>query len=262
MTTRRSLIQGATAAMLGAATGSAEALASAASVTGTAVPLEPLLVERLAGELGSRVVAQKLAPWLLDAMLNWSYPQMPVQEADSIVAYSFGNRIPEGALTDAALPGPIPGPINARLAQAVVAIRSARNVPVYAQWEIATLLQDTYRMDRVVPIYPERDASGKEVYLSTEGVAKAVVHHAGSASALGRVAVVGHRDHVKRCIIVSRASGMAAAAAVSGVALPIEYDPLSGQAWTRSRDLYLLGDVLAQLAMTRARLLADHDARS
>lgn len=251
MTTRRSLIQGATAAVLSVATGSTQAL-SAASATGPIAPLEPLLIEKLAGELGSQSVAQKLAPLFLDAMLNWSYPQMPVREADSILAYSFGNRIAEGASAGPALPGPI----NASLARAVVAIRSVRQVPVYAQWEIARVLQETYRMDRVVPIYPDKDASGKEVYLSTEGVAKAVVHRAGSASALGRVAVVGHRDHVKRCIIVSRAVGIEAAAA-SGIALPVNYDPLSGQAWTRSRELYLLGDVLAQLMMTRARLLGE-----
>ncbi|WP_206244383.1 twin-arginine translocation signal domain-containing protein [Novosphingobium terrae] len=252
MTTRRTLLKGATAAVLGAATASTEALAAPLAEPS----LELLMVRELSRALGSESVAQKLAPLLFDATMLWSYPQMQAQEANALIAYSFGNRLTTAADKPPRAPDATePGPINAKLAEAVFKIRAIRKMPVYAQWEIAAILQDTYRMDQVIPIYPERDADGKLVYLSTEGVAKAVLREAGGAGALGHVAIVGHRDHVKRCILTSKSVGLAAAA-ISGIPLPVEYDTLSGQPWTRDRATYLLGDIMAQLMMERSALLA------
>ncbi|MDR6707432.1 hypothetical protein J2X73_001803 [Novosphingobium sp. 1748] len=252
MTTRRTLIKGATAAIMGATATTAEALAGVGPKAG----LEELMVTHMAQELGSESVARKLAPLVFEATMLWTYPQMPAGDADALIAYSFGNRIPEtGAKGQSPGPdGSVPGPINARLAQAVGEIRAIKDVPVYAQWEIATILQETFHMERVIPIYPERGPDGKIVYLSTEGVAKAVLRLAGGAQALGRVGIVGHRDHVKRCILMSQSVGLRAAA-ISGISLPVEYDMQSGQAWTRDRATYLLGDMIAQLAMKRAALL-------
>lgn len=252
MTTRRTLIKGAAAAVLGAAAGGADALGSVTPETG----LETLMMKQLARELGSESVAQKLAPLIFEATMRWTYPRMPARDADALIAYSFGNRIPEAGADHQALgpDGSVPGPINARLAEIVSGIRAVKDIPVYAQWEIAAILQDTYHMDRVIPIYPERGADGKIIYLSTEGVARAVLHHAGSAAALGRAGIVGHRDHVKRCILMSQSVGLTAAA-IDGIPLPVDYDMLSGQPWTRDRATYLLGDMLAQLSMERAKLL-------
>lgn len=255
MTTRRTLIKGATTALLGAATSGTGALAGTTRSEDATASLEPLMEQHLARALGDEGVARKLAPLLYDATMLWSYPQMPALEADSLIAYSFGNRPAPGADEHSLEPtASLPGPINTRLAEAVVKIRAIRSVPVYAQWEIAMILQQTYRMDRVIPLNPERGADGKVVYLSTEGVAKAALRHAGSAAALGRVAIVGHRDHVKRCILTSRQAGLTAAA-VSGIALPVDYDPQSGQPWTRDRATYLIGDIMAQLMIERAALL-------
>lgn len=251
MTTRRTLLKGATATVMGAATASTKVLAAPLA----APSLEPLMEQHLARALGDEGVAQKLAPLLYDATMLWSYPQMPAAEADSLIAYSFGNRLAPGA--DGKSLGPaasLPGPINASLAEAVAKIRAIRSIPVYAQWEIAQILQQNHRMDRVIPLYPERGADGTITYLSTEGVAKAALRQAGSAAALGRVAIVGHRDHVKRCILTSRQMGLAAAA-ISGIALPVAYDPQSGQPWTRERATYLLGDITAQLMIERSKLL-------
>lgn len=251
MTTRRTLLKGATAAMLGAAAASTKALAAP-----PADPmLEPLMERQLALALGDESVARKLAPLLFDATMLWSYPQMPAQEADSLIAYSFGNRIAPGHDAQNLEPeASLPGPINTMLAEAVAKIRAIRSIPVYAQWEIALVLQQTYHIDQVIPLYPERGADGKITYLSTEGVAKAALRHAGSASALGRVAVVGHRDHVKRCILTSQRIGLTAAA-IRGISLPARYDPQSGQPWTRDRTAYLLGDIMAQLMIERSKLL-------
>ncbi|WP_068079830.1 hypothetical protein [Novosphingobium rosa] len=251
MTTRRTLLRGATATVLGTATAGAKVLAAPLADPS----LEPLMERQLARALGDEGVAGKLAPLLYDATMLWSYPQMPAQEADSLIAYSFGNRLAPGADGRSLEPtASLPGPINASLAEAVSRIRAIRDIPVYAQWEIAQILEQNYHIDRVTPLYPERGADGAITYLSTEGVAKAALRHAGSASALGRVAIVGHRDHVKRCILTSQQAGLTAAA-ISGIALPVAYDPQSGQPWTRDRTTYLLGDIMAQLMIERSKLL-------
>lgn len=93
MTTRRTLIKGATTAVLGAATVSTKVLAAPI----TQPSLEPLMERQLARALGDEGVARKLAPLLFDVTMLWSYPQMQAQEADSLIAYSFGNRLAPGA---------------------------------------------------------------------------------------------------------------------------------------------------------------------
>lgn len=265
MTTRRALLAGAPTGLLavqaafapsalGAALGSAHAGSDIEA-------LERLMVRTLDGELGDQAVARQLAAHITEAGFRWEYPTFPLREADSVVAYSFGYRSPTGkvdpttGLSDGA-EMPEPGPVNALLADAVHAIVRARAVRVYAQWEIAQVLTEKHGMKDVVSIHPTKGPDGKTIYLSTDGVAKAVVAHAGSAQALGKVAVVGHRDHVKRCVIVSRDNGMSASVARE-VPLPVQYDPQSAQPWTRRRDAYLLTDLVAQLSMTRNRVIAE-----
>lgn len=269
MTTRRALLVGAPTGLLaaqaafapsalGAVMGSALGGAGAGSETEA---LERLMVKTLDRELGDQAVARQLAAHITEAGFRWEYPTFPLREADSVVAYSFGYRSPTGkvdpntGLSDGA-ETPEPGPVNALLADAVHAIARARTVRVYAQWEIAQVLQQKHGMQDVVSIYPTKGPDGKTIYLSTDGVAKAVVAHAGSAQALGKVAVVGHRDHVKRCVIVSHDNGMNASVARE-VPLPVRYDPESAQPWTRRRDAYLLTDLVAQLSMTRNRVIAE-----
>lgn len=266
MTTRRTVLIGGSAGLLGSTSAFAGTLGKTASPSGDVDALEQFMARTLTGQLDDADVAQKLAAHISEAGFRWSYPQMPVRDVDSIVAYSFGYRSATGTVnpetglsdTEEAIE---PGPINAMLADAVNAIQvsaihRARPVRIYAQWEIAQCLRENHKLADVVPIYPTKDGSGKTVYLSTDGVAKAVVAHAGSAAALGRVAVVGHRDHVKRCILVSQSNGMNAAAARE-VPLPAHYDPQSAQPWTRRRDLYLLSDMIAQLTMTRSRMMSE-----
>ncbi|MEE4452228.1 hypothetical protein [Novosphingobium resinovorum] len=263
MTTRRALLVGAPTGLLAAQSAFApSALAAAMGGSGSNVgALERMMVKTLAGELGDPTVARLLASHITEAGFRWDYPTFPARDADSVVAYSFGYRSatgkvdPDTGLSDGA-ETPEPGPVNTLLAQAAQAIAALRHVRVYAQWEIAQVLAEQHGMKDVVPIHPAKGPDGKTIYLSTDGVAKAVVAHAGSAQALGKVAVVGHRDHVKRCVLVSQANGMAAAAARE-VPLPVQYDPQSAQPWTRRRDAYLLSDLIAQLSMTRNRVIAE-----
>lgn len=177
----------------------------------------------------------------------------PAAELRAVVAYSFGNRLAADRKSQ-----PAPGPVNEALADAVVRVRALMPAGsrIYAQWEIAHVLSGKRGLKDVVSIEPVVAPDGTVTYLSTDGVAEDVVKRAGGAAALGPVAVVGHRDHAKRCVLTSRARGMDAWVA-SEVPLPVAYDAESGQPWTRRRDLYLLHDMAAQMMMMRARRIAE-----
>jgi hypothetical protein len=222
--------------------------------------LQAEMNSKLSLELNDATTAKTLVPIQFDVGLTWDLPTIAASQINRIVAYSFGNRpnaasgnTSANATNQAALPDP--GPINEALADAVHEIYLLKPVKVYAQWEIARFLVSKYQMNssNLVSIEPVTASDGTITYLSTDGVAAAIIGHEGSAAAMGNVAVVGHRDHAKRCIETSVARGMAAAA-VAGVNLPVNYDPLSGQPWTRRRDLYLVHDMYAQLAVKAAAL--------
>ena len=223
-------------------------------------PMLERLTAMLADQLGDRDLAADLAPRLWDVGFSWNAPTIRAGAIDCIVAYAFGNRPRPGppaahtaSLTDRL---DLPGPVNALLADAVVALRRIRPAPVFAQWEIAHCLSATPSPSDVVSIEPIVNEAGEVVYLSTEGVARAAVEaHGGDPAAMGTVAVVAHRDHLKRCVQISRAVGMNAFAAEE-IELPLAYDPHSGQPWTRRRDIYLLHDMCAQLAVHRAEAIA------
>lgn len=216
--------------------------------------LQDLLEQRLTEELGEVEAASRLAGQILDIALSWRPPQAPAAQISRIVAYAFGNRPREGAgpndLAD-------PGPVNEALAQAVLAIHRRNPVKIYAQWEIARFLVDEPGMADVVSIEPAYLPDGTLEYLSTDGVAAEVIgHEDGAAAAMGTVAIVAHRDHAKRCVQISRRHGMDAAVAAE-IELPAIYDPLSGQPWTRRRDIYLAHDLAAQFIALRAEAIAE-----
>ncbi|EMD9438666.1 hypothetical protein WL99_34025 [Burkholderia cepacia] len=208
---------------------------------------------KLNAQLGDAATVGAIQPALTDVGFAWDLPTMPAAQAGAIVAYSFGNR-PNAASGNTSSTGgnqsalPDPGPVNEALADAVYRIRQLKPVKVYAQWEIARFLVSKYGMgaDVLSSIEPVIASDGTIVYLSTAGVAAEAVSRAGGAAAMGSVAVVGHRDHAKRCIQTSQQAGMKAAA-VAEVPLPARYDPQSGQPWTRNRSLYLVHDMYAQM---------------
>ena len=213
-------------------------------------PFPAQLQDALAKSLNDPALAASLAPILLDVGFTWDPPSQPASSFQTIIAYSFGNR---PALAGAPLPAP--GPINDQLAKAVLeAQRRSQAKVIYAQWEIATYLpKDTAA--RIVPINPVIAPDKSITYLSTDGVAQAAVTDAGTPAKLGRVCVIGHHDHAKRCVETSRARGMDAWA-MQGLTLPAAYDPESDQPWTRAREIYLIHDMAAQLMMIRAARLA------
>jgi hypothetical protein len=223
--------------------------------------LKAQTIGKLTAELNDASLARTLEPFLTDVGFTWDLPLISVSEVDTIVAYGFGNR-PNAASGNTSSTGenqaalPDPGPINELLADTVYRIYQLRRARIFAQWEIAHFLASKYRMTgaNLHSIEPIVASDGTITYLSTAGVAFAVVDIVGNPAAMGTVAVVGHRDHAKRCIATSVAAGMKAFA-VKEVGLPVNYDSQSAQPWTRNRELYLVHDMYAQLATTTGTLV-------
>ena len=157
----------------------------------------------------------------------------------TLIAFAFGNRPNDSGNPDELAE---PGPMNEALAACCAALYRQKPVPMYVQWEIARFLDSDRYPDiparDVISIEPYWDNEGKLVYLSTDGVVEAIVrdYAGGDAATLGMAAVIGHRDHVKRCIITCRARKVASHAP-EGIELPVWYDEQSDQPWTRRRDL-------------------------
>lgn len=243
-----------------AATATTEEAATTSTPPSTTAPatFADGLVARWTDELGDAALAQSLVDGLgadgvaqfealvgldavfTDPLVAMTPPTVPDDEVDSLVVYAFGNRVAEdGTLS--------PGPVNEELAQAVEDFVAEHPVPVFAQWEVADLLAESGVGD-ITSIDPDTGPDGEVVYLSTAGVAdKAVTLAVQQGVDLGQVGVLGFQDHAVRCVLVSRAAGMADAAVPEGVDLPGEYDPQSGQEWTRDQQTYLLTDLQGRL---------------
>ncbi|MBB1636165.1 hypothetical protein [Cupriavidus sp. UME77] len=223
--------------------------------------LKAQMIGKLSAELNDATTASVIAPYLMDVGFTWDLPLIPANQVNTIVAYSFGNR-PNAASGNTSSTGalaalPDPGPMNEKLADAVYQIYQLKPVKVFAQWQIARFLVSKYQMNssNLQSIEPIIASDGTITYMSTDGAAAAIVALHGTAAAMGTVAVVGHRDHAKRCIETSVARGMNAHA-VKEVTLPVYYDPLSGQPWTRNRAIYLVHDMYAQMADRTGALIA------
>ena len=222
--------------------------------------LQNQLAAILSDQLGDEALGRSMAAHLLEVGANWVPPTIPMAKVDSLVAYAFGNRPRQGPAPqkDAPLLDRLeePGPVNAALAETVAALNALRPVRIFAQWEVAYFLKTRHELSDVTSIEPVLNAAGEVIYLSTDGMAAAAL--AAGGGDLGTVAVIAHRDHAKRCVKVSRAAGMDAYVAAD-IPLPSDYDPQSGQAWTRSREVYLLHDMAAQVMGLRAEAIGRVD---
>jgi hypothetical protein len=205
------------------------------------------LEDYLADQLNDATIAKELSTMVVEDLLNWKAPTIALAQIDSIVAYAFGNRILSNG-------NRLPGPMNDALADLVVQLHKETNVPVYVQWEIAEAIGDRIAPEKVISINPVLDAQANIVYLSTAGVASAVIKHVGSAQKLGKVAVIAFNDHLYRCVQTSRDLGMDAYAP-DGYSMPNNYDPDSGQPWTRNRMNYLVADIKARITNYLEKLM-------
>ena len=259
MQTRRTFLasasKAATLPVLASALGACGGNSLSATTPISDAELQAQMIGKLNAQLNDTTTGNTLEPYMMDVGFTWDLPLIPAAQVNTIVAYSFGNR-PNAASGNTASNGanqaalPDPGPINEALADAVHQIYQLNPVKVFAQWEIARFLVSKYQMNstNLHSIEPIVASDGSITYLSTDGVAAAIVALEGGAAAMGNVAVVGHRDHAKRCILTSVGRGMKAYA-VKEVTLPVNYDSLSGQPWTRNRGLYLVHDMYAQWAL-------------
>ncbi len=197
------------------------------------------LVRHLAAELGDPGTAEALARLLAEDALSWRAPEVAPARIGTILAFTFGNRMePSGNRT--------PGPVNAALAGVAAAVHRATGAPVHAQWEVAEALAGV----PVVPIWPARDARAEPLYLNTADTVAAFLR---AAPAPGLVGIVAHRDHAMRCVMIARRMGLEAGVP-AGFAMPVAYDPESGQPWCRSRLAYLMHDVALRAADRRDML--------
>lgn len=222
----------------------------------SATGLLPHMRAVLASELDDRNTAEVLIPHVYDVGLDW-HPE---------TAPPHGVRLRRGVCLRQ--PPPVgggdptkvryePGPVNEQLADTVAKVRARRDVPVYAQWEIARFLDSKYGMSDVTSMEPVIAPDGSITYLSTDGVAAQVLEARMKApGGIGTACVIGFRDHHKRCVQTTRDRGMKAYAP-HGFAMPHTYDSESGQAWTRRRDLYLVHDMLAQWTVLHAKQIAE-----
>ncbi len=215
------------------------------------------IATRLTDELGDAQVAATVVAQLDPTILSQFELSVPTEEiattpllsyrpetstdpVDTLVVLSFGNRVgADGTVTA--------GPTNEALADAVQAYVADNPTPVYAQWEVAELLQARGVPD-VVSIEPQTGADGSTTYLSTSGVTDQIVQRAADDGVeLGTVGVVAFSDHVVRAVSTAERSGMDAVV-VEGIDLPTEYDPESGQEWTRDRATYVTVDLSGRIA--------------
>ncbi len=204
-------------------------------------------MRHLVTELGETSVASELAAALCDCGLAWTAPTVAQRHVQSIIAFTFGNRmLPNGNRA--------PGPVNEQLADAAVLLHGVSGGRIFAQWEIAEAIGSRVPAEAVTAIYPAQDERAEPVYLSTSGVVAQIARQWDPA-ALGTVGVVAFADHLFRCVETVRRFGFAAAAP-EGMVMPREYDPLSGQPWCRSRLAYLLHDVMLRVTERREAELA------
>lgn len=188
-------------------------------------------------------------------LLSYRPPVVAADQIDSLWILAFGYRFAEGADAtpldmNGSAPIPpmsdlVPGPVNEALAQAAAAFVVETPVPIVAQWEAARVLQ-TLGVPNVISVEPDEADDGSVDYLSTFGVLEKGLRLAAEAGvSVGRAGVLGHNDHVNRCLMAAREVGLTAAVP-EGVVLPSSFDAESGQAWTRSRTAYLMVDLLAR----------------
>ncbi|MEJ0037964.1 MAG: hypothetical protein WDO68_18125 [Gammaproteobacteria bacterium] len=208
------------------------------------------VTRRLVAQVGDPAAAARLAQYLFDVALTWRPPTIPVASIDSIIAYSLGFIDREDPTLE-----PLPGPINEQLADCMAKlVAAAPRAKRYAQWEVARVLDSKYGMKDVVSLERLYTDKGEMIYLSTAGVTDQILEREGGPAALGKTAVIGHHDHAWRCWDVCKRRGIDAYAA-EGLQLPTDYDPRSGQNFTRNADVWQIYDLAIRIGDQRRRLI-------
>ncbi|WP_305844579.1 hypothetical protein [Photobacterium leiognathi] len=218
---------------------------TASSYAITDSELQDAIAAKLEVQLENKEVANYTAKFLMDNILTWKGKELALDQADSILAYSFGNRVLENG-------NQIPGKMNEDLADTVVEIYKKIEKPVYAQWEIAQAIGNRIPAKQLHSINPHIAPDGSLTYLSTNGVATDAVKMSGGV--MGKTVVVGFYEHGLRTITTSRRMGIDAYAPAN-IDLPHDYDPQSGQAWTRDQQTFVMHEISNRAANERGDLI-------
>jgi hypothetical protein len=229
------------------------------------------LRQRLEQELGEAEIADEIVAALGDTVvdglaercggdmaaspvLSYEPPTVADERIDSLWILAFGNRL-AGGHPDATTVGEIPsmsdlepGPTNEALAREAAGFTARFPVPIVAQWEVAHALR-SLGVEDVISVEPDHAADGSAIYLSTAGVIeKGLRLAAESGIDVGLAGVLGHADHICRCVMTAERAGITAAVP-EGVRLPVDYDDESAQPWTRSRADFVPVDLMARWLM-------------
>jgi len=216
--------------------------------------LQHQMLGKLTAELNDASVATIESGYLFDVFFSWTAPPVDVSQINTIVAYSFGNQAAAAGTGNM----PNPGPVNEQIADAVFQLHAKTPARIYAQWEVASILASKYQLGSgiVISVAPPVVATNGTVTMpSLDAVATAIVNQSSTASALGNVAVVTHRDQASLAVQTSNAHGMRAAVPAN-LPLPALYDATALQASNRRRDLYLLSNLGTRLGALRLALIA------
>lgn len=229
-------------------------LASSFGVMANDAPVETLsesqlqqaMEARLVNQLGDAEAAKLLSTFLMEDVLTWRAETLDIAQADSILAFAFGNR-------HAANGNQTPGPMNAQLAELAIELHQQTGKPVYAQWEIAQSIGDRIPADKLFHINPTVSEGGELIYLNTTGVALDAVKQAGGFENMGKTLVLAFYEHNLRAVNTAREAGLDAYAP-AGYDMPSDYDAASGQPWTRDRSTFMLYEVRTRANAKRAEI--------
>ena len=134
----------------------------------------------LARELGDPAVARAYAELFVADVLQWKPPLVEPKEVKTIVAYTFGNRIDRNGNRSLG-----PRQRGARR-HCRPAARGDGRTWIYAQWEIAEAIGNRVRVAAPRLDHASQKRSFEPVYLSTGGVAAAVVNKRAIPDGLAR----------------------------------------------------------------------------
>jgi len=190
------------------------------------------------------------SPWL-----SYRPTTAPAVDIDTLWVFSYGFRMADPSLEAVPVGGSVPpldalvsGPTNEALARAARDFVAEHPVPIVAQWEVARVLHDL-GVDDVISVEPDVAADGTVTYLSTVGVAeKGLAALQARGGEPGHAGVLCFRDHAVRCELTMRSLRLTADVP-SEIELPAEYDPESGQLWTRKVETWIPIDLAGRAVL-------------
>ena len=207
--------------------------------------LKNIIKDRLYQQTEDIEVSNELADFIVKDILTWKTDTVELSKANSILAFAFGNIYAKNG-------NQILGKMNKQLADMVVKIYNQKQLPVYAQWEIAEAIGDRIPKKDIHSIYPIVDDSGLE-YLDTAGVAKDALRQAGGIDNISTAIVIAFKEHELRAVRTARELGIDAYAP-KGIKLPDDYDKYSGQPWTRDKLTFMLYEIRTRANLYREEL--------